>query len=101
MVKSSSNNAKFFDLQIEVNESMRKAARIGGKSGQTATFVGLLIYCMKGRSIKLKLFSGFIYMYWIEHFYTLGSYLGILLRMPSRFYLNIGIYKKVGEHFLN
>ncbi len=65
---------------------MRKAAKIGGKIGQGGVFAGLLVYCMKGRTIKLKLLYGFLYMYWIEHIYTLGSYTGILLRMPSKFY---------------
>lgn len=88
MVKNPSNNSKFFDLQIEVNDSMKKAAKIGGKFGQFGVFSGLVLYCMKGRSIKLKLFSGFLYMYWIDHFYTLGSYLGILLRMPSKCLFN-------------
>lgn len=85
MVKSPSNNAKFFDLQIEVNDSMKKAANVGGKVGQGGVFASLLLYCMKGRTIKLKLFYGFLYMYWIEHFYTLGAYTGILVRMPSTF----------------
>lgn len=87
MVKNPSNNSKSFDLQIEVNDSMRKAANIGGKLGQGGVFAGLVLYCMKGKSIKLKLFYGFLYMYWIDHFYTLGSYLGILLRMPSKCFL--------------
>lgn len=64
---------------------MRKAANIGGKLGQGGVFSGLLLYCMKGHSIKVKLLSGFLYVYWIDHFYTLGSYLGVLLKMPSNY----------------
>lgn len=64
---------------------MRKAANIGGKFGQGSVFASLLLYCMKGKTIKLKLLYGFLYVYWIDHFYTLGSYLGVLLRMPSKY----------------
>ena len=67
---------------------MRKAANIGGKFGQGGIFAGLLLYCLKGKTIKLKLLYGFLYMYWIDHFYTLGSYLGVLLRMPSKYLFN-------------
>mgnify|MGYP000962552264 CR=1 FL=1 len=65
---------------------MRKAANIGGKFGQISMFSSLLLYCMKGKTKKLKLLYGFLYIYWIDHFYTLGSYLGILLRMPSKYF---------------
>ena len=79
---------------------MRKAANIGGKIGQFGTFGALTVYCFKGKSIKLKLLSGFLFMYWIDHFYTLGSYTGILLTMPSNsFFISTGIYQKVGDHF--
>jgi len=44
---------------------MRKAAKIGGKTGQIGMFTALLFYCMKGNTIKLKLLYGFLYMYWI------------------------------------
>ena len=64
---------------------MKKAANVGGKIGQIGIFTGLVLYCMKGRTIKLKLFYGFMYMYWIEHIYTFGAYTGILLQMPSTF----------------
>lgn len=83
MVKGSSSNAKFFDLQIEVNNEMKKAANVGGKAGQIGMFTGLFVYCMKGRAIKFKLLYGFLYMYWIDHFYTFGAYTGVLLKMPG------------------
>lgn len=67
---------------------MRHAAKQGGKMGQISMFGFLLVYCLKGKSIKLKLLSGFLYIYWIDHFYTLGSYTGLLLKMPSIFILN-------------
>ena len=85
MVKSSSSNAEFFDLQMEVNDSMKKAANFGGKTGQIGMFTALLVYCMRGRTIKLKLLYGFLYMYWIEHFYTFGAYAGMILKMPGTF----------------
>jgi hypothetical protein len=65
---------------------MRKAVKTGGKIGQFGTFAALVIYCFKSKSIPGKLLSGFLYVYWIDHFYTLGSYTGILLRMPSNNY---------------
>jgi len=64
---------------------MRKSAKFGGKFGQICTFTTLGVYCLKGRSIKLRLLYGFLFIYWIDHFYTLGSYLGVLLTMPSNF----------------
>lgn len=73
---------------------MRGATKLGGKIGQVGTFSALLVYCLKGKSVKLKLFSGFLYMYWIDHFYTLGSYLGILLRMPSKLWFNFRCLQK-------
>jgi hypothetical protein len=80
---------------------MKKAASLGGKVGQIGIFGLLFLYCMKGRSIKLKLFSGFLYMYWIEHIYTLGAYMGILLRMPSTLVYNTGTYSKVADYYLH
>ncbi len=44
---------------------MKKAAKVGGKTGQITMFAGLLFYCMKGSTIKYKLLFGFLYGYWI------------------------------------
>ena len=75
---------------------MRKATKTGGKMGQLGMFGGLLIYCFKGKSIKLRLLYGFLFIYWIDHFYTIGSYTGLLLRMPSNIHLTLGIFRKTG-----
>lgn len=62
---------------------MKKAAKTGGKTGQIGVFAALLLYCMKSSTIKFKLLYGFLYVYWIEHIYTLSAYTSMLLRMPS------------------
>jgi hypothetical protein len=65
LVKNPSSNSRFFDLQMQINDSMRQASRMGGKGGQMGTLAALALYCMKGNSIKLKLLGGFLYMYWV------------------------------------
>lgn len=64
---------------------MNKATNQGGKFGQAAGFGTVLIYCLKSRSIGLKFLAGFLYIYWWNHFYTLGQYLGALIKMPSAY----------------
>ena len=49
-------------------------------------FGGLFTYCMKGRSPLLKVFGGFMYTYWINHFFTLGSYVGLAIYLPGAVY---------------
>lgn len=43
---------------------------------------GLITYCMKGKSPGIKILSGVLYTYWINHFFTLGSQLGVLVHLP-------------------
>jgi hypothetical protein len=80
---------------------MKKAAKLGGKMGQIGMFTALFVYCMKGKTIKLKLLYGFLYMYWIEHFYTFGAYAGMIMRVPGTLFNNLGFYSKVADYYLN
>lgn len=50
---------------------------------QLGIFAGLFIYCIRGNNKLFKLLGGFLYVRWINHFYTIGSYLGVLTALPS------------------
>lgn len=56
-----------------------------GYGGQILTFAGLTFYCVKGHSAKLKLLSGFLYVYWINHFFTVASFVGVSLNLNKAF----------------
>lgn len=71
---------------------MVKATKTGSQVGLYGTFALLATYFMKGNHKGWKVFFGFLYGYWLNHFATLGSYLGVLLRMPSTFVLIIKAY---------
>ena len=59
-------------------------------------FGGLITYCLKGNSPRLKLTLGFLYAYWINHFFTLGAYCGIINHLPCNWIgNNKGAMKKV------
>jgi hypothetical protein len=64
-------------------QKMKSAAAFGGKFSQGSMFLLLVAYCLRGRSIGLKFGYGILYGYWLPHFYTLGSYLGVMLQLPS------------------
>ena len=66
---------------------MMNATRSGGRFGQLSTLIGFMGYCLKSKKIARKFFYGFLYVYWINHFYTLGSYVGVLVAMPGIFRL--------------
>lgn len=85
-------DASFLDTQIDVQNIMNKATMRGGQFGQLAGFGALVAYCLTGRSIPVKFVAGFLYVYWINHIYTMGQYLGVLVKMPQA-------YKRVGDYF--
>lgn len=62
---------------------MKGATAFGGKYGQFTMFAMLAAYFIKGRSVPLRFVYGFLYVYWVNHFYTLGSYAGALLKLPG------------------
>lgn len=68
---------------------MIKATKRGSQFGLCGTFLLLAIYCFKGNHRGRKVFLGFLYGYWMNHFATLGSYLGVLFRMPSMYAINM------------
>ena len=63
---------------------MKNAVDLGSKAFQVFTFGSLCFYYMKGNSIKMKFFYGFLFMYWYNHVITLGSYFGAFCRIPSK-----------------
>jgi hypothetical protein len=42
---------------------------------------------------------GILYGYWVNHFYTLGSYAGILLTMPGVYRRTYNYYAERPEEF--
>jgi hypothetical protein len=44
----------------------------------------LVLYCLKGNGPMKKLTAGGLYIYWSQHFYQLGSYLGVIVNLPCR-----------------
>ena len=80
--KQKSTNAEMFDLQIQISEGMTNATAKGSKYLTGLTFAGLFTYCLKGRSIMLRVVYGTLFMYWMNHIYTLGSYAGVIIKMP-------------------
>ena len=68
---------------------MNAATKLGGRLGQVTMFLTLVGYCLRSKKIPRKFVCGFLYMYWINHFYTLGSYFGALIKIPS-------LYHKMG-----
>jgi hypothetical protein len=62
---------------------MKRTAKFGGTTGQLTALGGLVTYFLKGRSVGLRFVYGFLYFYWINHFYTLGSYCAGMLKLPS------------------
>lgn len=59
------------------------ASKNGGRFGQFSMAVLLTTYFLKGRSIPLRFLYGYLFMYWMDHFHTFGTYLGVLVKMPS------------------
>ena len=43
--------------------------------------LGLSRYLVKGRSVALRFTYVFLYVYWIEHFYNIGSFIGIATKI--------------------
>lgn len=78
---------------MDVSDEMTRATKLGGKVGQASGFFSLLGYCLRSKKIARKLVFGFLYIYWTNHFFTLGSYFGALVKIP-------GLYKKVGEYYV-
>lgn len=62
---------------------MKAAAKFGGRIGQYGSLAFVVGYFLKGRSVGLRFLYGFLYGYWISHFFTLGSYLGTMVKLPS------------------
>jgi hypothetical protein len=66
---------------------MEKATTQGGKFAQISMFGLLSIYFIKGNSVGLRFLYGFLYAYWINHFYTLGTYAGAFLKIRGKFFI--------------
>ena len=87
LTKTKATDSDYFDLQIEVNNGMKTAVDVGSRVFQLGTFGCLCYYFLRGNSVKLKFFWGFLYTYWYNHIMTLGSYAGAFVRIPSIFSL--------------
>lgn len=80
---------------------MKAATAFGGKYGQFAMFGMLAAYFIKGKSIPLRFAYGFLYVYWLNHFYTLGSYLGAFLKLPGTDQSDLDVTKRVDRYYAN
>ena len=52
-----------------------------GRMSVIGSFGLLATYFFKGYSAKMKVFSGFVFMLWQPHIYTLGSHLGVYMNL--------------------
>ena len=87
-----SYSADLFDVQFDAANSINYATRSGGRIGQIAAFGALTVYFVKGNSIKTRVLLGILYGYWVNHFYTLGSYAGVLVTLP-------GVYRRTYNYY--
>jgi hypothetical protein len=71
---------------------MNNATAQGGRLGQIFSLGVVAVYCLRGKNIAGKFLAGFLYIYWLNHSYTLGQYIGALIKMPKA-------YKRVGEYY--
>ena len=90
--KTPAPNNLYFDAQLDVQKTMNAATLNGSRFGQGSTLLGLIVYCVRSYNIPMKFAFGFLYVYWTNHFYTLGSYLGVLVQMPQA-------YRRVGDYY--
>lgn len=73
---------------------MTNSTAYGGLIGQLTAFTGMAAYFLHGNSMAKKFVIGFLYVYWMNHFYTIGTFCGAFLRMPKA-------YRVVGNYFEN
>lgn len=73
---------------------MNSATNMGGRIGQLSTLLSLVAYCLKSKKIGRKFIYGFLYVYWTNHFYTLGTYAGALVKIPGNYKKVVKYYKK-------
>lgn len=71
---------------------MNRASANGGRFGQIAALGLVTAYCLKGNNVTFKFIAGFLYVYWLNHSYTMGQYLGVLIKMPRA-------YRRIGEYY--
>ena len=83
-------SSKHFDAQIDVQNIMNSATHRGGRFGHVSTLAVFVGYCLKSSNIPMKFVYGFFLVYWYNHAYTMGTYLGALLHMPKA-------YRRVGR----
>lgn len=60
--------------------------------GQIGSLAALSFYFIKGNSIPTRVVLGILYGYWVNHFYTIGAYAGVLITLP-------GVYKRTYEYY--
>ncbi|CAD8183691.1 unnamed protein product [Paramecium pentaurelia] len=79
LCKSVSHTDEEFNLKYD--RLMRTYNR-WGYGAQMTTFGSLTYYCLKANGVKSKLTFGFLYIYWINHFFTVGSFIGVTFSLP-------------------
>ena len=62
-----------------------------GRSAVVGSFGLLATYFFKGNSAKIKVFSGFLFLLWQPHIYTLGSHLGVYMNLKCK--VSFKLYK--------
>ncbi|EAR95305.2 hypothetical protein TTHERM_00383650 (macronuclear) [Tetrahymena thermophila SB210] len=84
LTRSESKTDEEFERKYNVYETLLSTNQRWGRNTQFVILGGLVAYCLKGNNIPIKLTGGFLYGYWIQHFYTLGSYAGVTLKLPCK-----------------
>ncbi|KAM3133919.1 hypothetical protein pb186bvf_014034 [Paramecium bursaria] len=107
--KSPSKSDHEFNIKYDVYQSLMKSYTRWGHFGQAVAFSGVLYVCLKGTSPPKKIGAAFLFIYWINHFFTVSSFVGICTRLPwaikqlnveERYYLRKQM-DKVHELILN
>lgn len=83
--RNKANSSAELDTQIDVSATMNKATSFGTKFGYISSIGGLVLYGLKTRNIPMKFVVGFLWVYWFNHFGTLGSYCGAMLSIPTAY----------------
>ena len=73
-------------------QKVQKAGKRGAHTLQGVVLVGLMYYCLKGNSKLIKMAGGVLFVRWINHFYTLGSYFGVMTTLP-------GVVKRTQKYY--
>lgn len=71
-----------YHYRMEFFQRLMKTYNRWGYGSQAFTFGSLTYYCIHSHGTKSKLFLGMLYVYWINHFFTIGSFIGVTMQLP-------------------